>query len=454
MVALTKALALAPLLRPGTRLVKPSLRQCQLDTPDDIVRFAWKQINARRSNAGRVLDIGAGDGRFGKHGAYEQYLGYEIDAKRIPTFSTSTYRVINDDALNASGSWDVAVGNPPYIRNQDLRDAWRVRAVKVIEQEAGVEVDLRANLYVYFMWLALLRTHDTGLVAQVVPADWLVRPSARCLRKYIEDKKWRVTVYLFDDAKEFFPAVKTNLTLTVIDKRQRGDWRYFGVTNKLVAHPAKKRPGLVDTLKPFPQHARNRNGLRVGRGLSPGAQQVFVLTEEERKSLGIARTSVEPCVTSLRALPRTLNELTADTFDKHFVRAGRRCWLLKTEGSRLATPVRKWLRKAPESVRDNGTCGKREPWYAFKSPAAPDILYTSGFNAKPLFIVNKLGAKAVGSVHGVFGASDAHEVATRLRSVDYATARFRHARHLMKLEVSEMNALLDRLFTSSKSVGG
>lgn len=446
MVTLTKAMALAPPFRPGTRFTKPSLKQCQLDTPTDIVQFVWKQVHARRRSAGRVLDIGAGDGRFGKYGNFEQYVGYEIDAKRIPTFATSTYRVIHADALDATGIWDVVVGNPPYIRNQDLRDNWRSRAVNLIEREVGLEVDLRANLYVYFIWLALLRTSEVGLVAQVVPAEWLVRPSARRLRKFIEENGWRVSVYLFDDARKLFPAVKMNLTLTIIDKAERGNWQYFGLTDHLIEVPANKRKGLAATLAPLPTHRRKTKGLRAARGLSPGAQEVFVLTEDERKRNGIARSSVEPCVTSLRALPQSLGELTAETFDKYFVDAGRRCWLLRTDLRRLAAPVLTWLKRAPRGVRENGTCGHRNPWYAFPSPAAADILYTSGFSVRPLFVINRIGAKAVGSVHGVYEARDPAAVAKRLRSIDYANGRFKHSRHLMKLEVSEMNELIDRLF--------
>ncbi len=449
MIPLTKALTFARMLRPGTRLVEPSLKQCQLDTPDEVIRFVWTRIKARRSSVEDVLDVGAGDGRFSKHGDYDRYVGYEIDAKRLRKFSTTSCRVIHADALHARGLFDVVIGNPPYIRNQDLRDSWRRRAVKLIEEEAAIEVDLRANLYVYFMWLALLRTKSDGLVAQIVPTDWLVRPSTRRIREYITTKSWGVSAYVFDDAKQFFPGVKTNLTLTIIDKQAKGPWDFFSVTKNLKIISAAKRAGLAEALKPFPVHERRTSGIRAGRGLSPGAQKVFVLTEEERKKNGIARSSVDPCVTSLRALPRSLRSLSEASFNKHFVEAGRRCWLLKTDQPKLAKPVTQWLDAAPETVRQNGTCGRRDPWYSFEAPLAPDVLYSSGFSASPLFIVNTVGAKAAGSVHGIFGAAKPSSVVKKLRSIDYASARFRHARHLMKIEVSQMNDLLMRLFPAS-----
>ena len=430
--------------RPGTRLITPSLRQCQIDTPDQIVRFTWEQVFRRRRKVKTVLDLGAGKGNFAAHGRYDSYVGYEIDAKRVLTFATTRYRVIHGDALDAAGTFDLVIGNPPYIRNQDLKGAWRQRAVSLIEAATEVEVDLRANLYIYFMWLALLRSKSNGLVAQIVPADWLVRPSADRLRRYIKSKSWKVEAHVFDDADHFFPAVNTNLTLTIIDKSRSAEWTHFAVRNDLSLLSSKQRPELVDALTPFPTLRRRSSGLRAGRGLSPGAQQTFVLTEPQRREHRIELTSVVPCITSLRGLPRSLTSLTEAAFKTYYVNAGRRCWLLKTDKPTLSTAVLTWLRQTPKSVRTNSTCRGRAPWYKFLSPPVADILYSSGFRATgPMFLVNAVQARAVGAVHGIFGADRPGDLSARLRLVNYERSRFRHGGEFLKIEISQMNELLD-----------
>lgn len=440
-----KAVSLAP-ARPGTRLITPSLRQCQIDTPDQIVRFTWGQVQQRRKRIETVLDLGAGNGTFAAHGKYTSYVGYEIDPKRVLAFATTRYRVLHADALDATGTHDLVIGNPPYIRNQDLKEDWRKRAVQLIESETGVEVDLRANLYVYFMWLALLRSKSTGLVAQIVPADWLVRPSAQRLRNYIKAKAWHVQAHVFEDAGHFFPSVKTNLTLTIVDKSSSADWAHFAVRNDLSVVSAKQRPELVDALTPFPTLRRRKSGLRAGRGLSPGAQEIFVLTDAQRKANNISLASVVPCVTSLRGLPRSLTALTEAAFHEHYVNGGRRCWLLRTDKPKLPKPVLAWLNQAPKTVKSNSTCGKRACWYSFELPRVPDILYSSGFRADgPLFLVNTVEARAVGAVHGIFGADRPADLSSKLREVNYERARFRHARRFLKIEVSQMNELLDQV---------
>jgi hypothetical protein len=444
MVVPAKALVTEPHTRPGTRLLRPSLRQCQLDTPAEVADFAWSQVHARRPVVGRVLDLGAGAGTFGIGGTFDSYTGYEIDPARLPPrpFKARGWRVINADAFDAGGQFDVVVGNPPYIRNQDITAAWRTRAASLIEHESGVVMDLRANLYVYFMWLALLRAKTSGLVAQIVPADWLVRPSARRFREFIKMKGWHVAAYVFDDARRFFPAVKTNLTLTIIDKHAQTPWTFHRVTNELTVTLEDKQPG---GLTPFPVWRRRTSGLRAARGFSPGSQSVFVLTEDERLNNRISLSSVVPCVTSFRGLPSGLTTLSADVFQQHYVAADRKCWMLKTAHPNLSAPVRAWLADAPPSVRENATCAPRTPWHSYAMPKIPDILYSSGFRASPQFVVNQLGAINVGVVHGIFGATDPGALAAKLRAIDHVGSRFQHARHLLKIEVSQMNEFLDGL---------
>jgi hypothetical protein len=47
------------------------------------------------------------------------------------------------------------------------------------------------NLYIYFMCLALIKTKKDGIVALVIPYEWVSRPSANALREYDLPPKYR-----------------------------------------------------------------------------------------------------------------------------------------------------------------------------------------------------------------------------------------------------------------------
>ena len=60
------------------------LATSQVDTPEEIVRVFWKITHRYRPRFSRVLDLGAGDGRFAIGGHFSSYEGVEIDTARSP----------------------------------------------------------------------------------------------------------------------------------------------------------------------------------------------------------------------------------------------------------------------------------------------------------------------------------------------------------------------------------
>ena len=65
-------------------IVSSYLDRCQVDTPVEVVRSIWAHVTKHRSGEiGKVLDLGAGDGRFAQHGLLPFIrTGYEIDETR------------------------------------------------------------------------------------------------------------------------------------------------------------------------------------------------------------------------------------------------------------------------------------------------------------------------------------------------------------------------------------
>ena len=63
--------------------VSSYLDRCQVDTPADVVRSTWEHVRKLRpGKIGKVIDLGAGDGRFAQYGCYGSYVGYEVDVDR------------------------------------------------------------------------------------------------------------------------------------------------------------------------------------------------------------------------------------------------------------------------------------------------------------------------------------------------------------------------------------
>lgn len=158
------------------------LDRCQVDTPEDIVHKVWGHIYERRPMPiGKVVDFGAGDGRFARGQRYIEYRGYEIDPRRrpkepLPECASLLHQCAFSEQLDDA---DVCIGNPPYVRHQDLPVGWRERVCEALSARTRINLSGLANAWQYFFLLALTSTRADGLVAMVIPYEWVSRPSVR-----------------------------------------------------------------------------------------------------------------------------------------------------------------------------------------------------------------------------------------------------------------------------------
>jgi adenine-specific DNA-methyltransferase len=89
-------------------------------------------------NRGRVLEPACGDGVFLQHFPFA--VGIEIDPRHAPPGA----RVMDFFDLSERESFATIIGNPPYVRYQDIPAASRGRVRRSV-------LDGRANLYLFFI---------------------------------------------------------------------------------------------------------------------------------------------------------------------------------------------------------------------------------------------------------------------------------------------------------------
>jgi|CXWL01.1.fsa_nt_gi predicted dithiol-disulfide oxidoreductase (DUF899 family) len=425
------------------------LDRCQVDTPHDLVRTVWALLGKRRRHAGKVIDFGAGDCRFAANGKFASYVGYEIDPRRcrgilLPPKAT----LVNSCAFTQPiTDASTCLGNPPFVRNQDLPSGWRQQAAEEIKRRTGVKISGLANAWQYFMFLALASTRPDGIVALIIPFEWVSRPSSASLREFIRRNGWAVDVYRLADDR--FDRVLTTSSITIIDKKDAsGQWRYF----REEAPSEFSAMRTVSGGRRKPLEYRDGRALKAEnvqaaakRGLSPGTQEYLTLTEGERARNALkVGDDVVPCVTSLRNYPASATILNRASFQRWFVSAGRKCWLIRTDRA-LSAQVRAYLDAVPKEGRNNWTCNSREEWWKFAFPTVPQALVASGFReGKPKMVLNGVRAHAIGGVCGIYCKSQklAATILRKLRTVDYDGRVVAHANGLRKLEINQLNTLI------------
>jgi hypothetical protein len=394
------------------------------------------------------VDFGAGDARFAVTGGYDSYVGYEIDVTRCKRMrTTKNVRVVMKCAFShRAQTADACVGNPPYVRNQDLPSGWREMAAREVQIRTGVTLSGLANAWQYFLMLALWSVKDDGLVAQVLPFEWVSRPAAAAIRSYIETNGWSVDVYRLADG--VFTDVLTAASITVIDKRGPAGWRFHEMATDGEARPLASATGSATGVIPYAV-TQSHAGPRAKRGLSPGTQQVLTLSEGERVHAGLhVRRDVVPCVTTLRSVPVSLTRLASTAFDEYLVATGAKCWLIRTD--REPSPrVRSYLDGIDESLYQTATCLGREEWWRFPMPREiPTILIAQAFKgARPKAVMNAVGAHAVGGVAGIYNTTRAQSASLldALLDMDLHGRLVPYAKQMRKLEINQINSLLTQM---------
>jgi hypothetical protein len=420
------------------------LTRSQVETPHRVVRLMWDITHEYRKRVARVLDLGAGDGRFAGYGHFGSYDGVEIDSARsAAAVLPKNARLHTSCAFRYPESgYSLCIGNPPYVRHHDLPEGWRNRVAERLETQLGFTINRKSNLYVYFIMLGLLKTSSGGLLALLVPFEWTSRPATAPLRRYIIEQRLHVDVYRF--THDIFGSVLTTASISIIDKRNRdGQWRFYSIDSDGLRHERFYVTGCDRPVLPY----EDRGTVWALRGMSPGTQKVFTLTEGERIHAGLTRDDVLPCVTSLRDLPRTVTRLTARVFKERFVDGGAKCWLIRSHEEPSAR-LKAYLASVPEALRDTWTCKSRDPWYAFDLHPCPSLLVAAGFTSYgPKVLVNTHGAYAIGAVYGIH-ANGRRIPRERLRAflnnINFEKRVVAHSGSLKKVEVNQLNAVLKR----------
>lgn len=423
-----------------------NFQKCQINTPHEIISGYWELLKKYRPKLKGVFDMGAGDGRFAIGGFYTQYEGVEIDNLRTPTPSLPpNARMFHKCVFEHDNkNYEACIGNPPYVRHHDIKNNWRHGIIQRIKSSLGISLNEQCNLFVYFLCLGIIKTTPDGLIALIIPYEWASRPSVKPLQKFIKEQKWGVHIYKFRD--KIFQGVLTTASITIIDKKEKtSSWNYYDIDSKF---NIKRRKGLSEAssiVLPYEE----RGKIWALRGLSPGTQKVFTLTEGERIHFGLQFDDVEPCATSLREIPNMCTTLNRKTFKQYFMDKGEKCWLIKSylPTDKMSDSLQAYLSSVPKELRNTSTCTERDPWYQYVPHPTPAILYSSGFTLfGPKALINHIGAKAIGSVHGIHSNMrvNRNKLVTYLKGINFEKNIVAHSNSLKKIEVKQMNGILNK----------
>lgn len=162
----------------------------QVFTPSSIV----DQMLALRRNRGRTLEPSAGNGAFSQR--LPRAVAIEIDPRVAPKGAW----VGDFFAYPETETFSTIIGNPPYVRYQDIR----AETKRLLD---GTMFDGRSNLYLFFIEKAIRHLKPGGELVFIIPREFIKLTAARKLNEFLYAEGTITDFIETGDARIFTDAV-------------------------------------------------------------------------------------------------------------------------------------------------------------------------------------------------------------------------------------------------------
>jgi len=471
-------------------LSKPELSYQKLRggyyTPKPIADFLARW--AIRSSSSQVLEPSCGDGillesalqTLIKHGAAKQEAvklvhGVELDNEErlktlerirklgFPTdpsiihhgdfFAYCREHLTDEDLLAFCDDreprfFNVAIGNPPFIRYQNFPEDQRKPAFEIM-QRAGMSPNRLTNTWVPFLVASSFLLAKHGRLAMVIPAELLQVNYAAELRRFLSRYFSKITLITF--RKLVFEGIQQEVILLlaerdgdehtgirVIELEGIGDLASYEPTDfsnrelKPMDHSTKKwtqyflderEIRLLRALRVNPILTEAGQVIDVDVGIVTGQNQFFVLNNEQIKGTSLKRYS-QPIVSRSGHLKGAL----FSEKDWHInAENNLPAYLLNIPDKPfddLPGAAQAYIKVGEREGWHTGfKCRIRNRWYVVPSIWIPDAFMLRQVHGYPKIILNKAGATCTDTIHRIRlrnGASGTVIAAAFLNSLTFA----------------------------------
>lgn len=328
-------------------------------------------------------------------------------------------------------TFDVVIGNPPFIRYQSFPEPHRTRAMSIMVGQ-GLKPNRLTNIWVPFVVAAASSLRPGGRMALVLPAELLQVSYAAQLRSFLTNRFERIDVIACNDL--FFEKAEQEVVLLLADgalahaskanacrvalteaatvagitdrkpsdlldaaeeKTIRHDsekWLKYFLNNKQISFMRALREADITT--EMATHAR------INVGVVTGKNEFFVLSGEQVAVLGL-----EGYTTPLVSRSVQLKGARIGNAEWKSLSATRssRVHLLNIkpeQAQELGPEIRKYIEEGERKEFHKGyKCSIRDPWFIVPSIWVPDGFVFRQIYDFPRMVLNTSGATSTDTIH-------------------------------------------------------
>lgn len=400
-------------------------------TPQFIVEQMLEEVVRRNPDVQRIVDCGAGTGRFSIAAAKAfpnaQIVAVEYNAKLAALLQenlalsgiadrvTIVMQDFRDLVLQPIAGRTLYIGNPPYVRHHEISPAWKSWYQKSMKA-MSVKASQLAGLHLHFFAKAIACSCPGDLVFFITAAEWLETKYGRSLRELILAKASKSEITVVDARVPIFEDAMTTSTLTLLEVGKPKDTVAIRQVETLAAlqHPkgfarfdtsaCQRAERWTDLLRPPYEVIGLSDSIQLGdvlsvhRGQVTGMNSVWVSGAYQGPLPNSVCFAAVTCAKDLLSLPTARLE-NANALRRVIDLPAHLLDLDKIE----QLEVNEFLMWAKSRSAHTGyIASHRKPWYRVGLRAPAPIVMTYMARRPPRFVRNVCGARLINVAHGLY----------------------------------------------------
>lgn len=441
-------------------------------TPGAIVEAMIAWAKGENRNPKRIVDAGAGSGRFtiaaAKAFPLASLIAVELDAVAALLLRanaavhgiTSRLTVVVDDFRRleipeVTGS-TLFIGNPPYVRHHQIEKSWKSWFSETAKT-LGFTASNLAGLHLHFFLKtrSIAKSGDYG--AYITASEWMDVNYGSLLRKMLADGLGGTSLHVIDPRAMPFADTLTTGAITCFRIGQRPAellMRTVGQLHELkslsegrsvnweeLGKSGKWSVLIRNSHVPIGDHIELGELFRVHRGQVTGKNSVWIAGAE---AADVPDRFLFPCITRAQELIKAGDVLYDSGHLKRLINLPNNLdELTNTELSSVA----RFLSWARQNEGDQGwVATHRRSWWSVGLREPAPILCTYMARRSPAFVRNKAAAYHLNIAHGLYPVEPLSEqtlqaVLTYLRRTVGTSGGRTYAGGLVKYEPREVERL-------------
>jgi predicted RNA methylase len=442
-------------------------------TPTSIVEamLAWAQ--AQGPAPARVVDPGAGSGRFliaaGRRFPDAELIAVDVDPLALLMLRANAavhgfadrlhvclcdYRNLTLPPIAGS---TLFIGNPPYVRHHDIDEKWKTWFVATASR-FGLVASKLAGLHVHFFFKTRELAQPGDFGAFITAAEWLDVNYGSALRSMLTDGLGGTAVHVIDPKAQPFADTLTTGAITCFRVGSRpaeitmqaipslGDLGQLDRGRAIPANQiarARKWSMFVREQKPAPAGFIELGELfRVHRGQVTGSNDVWI---DNEAACDLPKRYKPFAVTSARQLLAAGTELTSTRTLDRVIDLPVDLDSLDGEARKAVQRFLAWAKRC--GAHEGYIATHRRSWWSVGLRGPAPILCTYMARRAPAFVRNRIRARHINIAHGLYPREPLSEAALAAivtflrRHMDTAGGRT-YSGGLVKFEPKELERTL------------